>query len=211
MEIQGSEEDIDSVILMIEQGRDVQIENMITEELPAEVGSRQIFGGIFYSKKVKAVVGKRESKVYANIDGVRYTDGHDIYLAKKRDRRRHSQSGDRKKQRYRVNRVEHICFSYDDGGEVRTTSFKDTICPISLSFINNSSEYNIMVSRKDPCKARLGLFEVLRVILCSEANIITKPVMCIIVICNFLMVLAADVGLAALGAWIINIGINGIR
>ena len=35
--------------------------------------------------------------------------------------------------------------------------------------------------------------------------------MCIIVICNFLMVLAADVGLAALGAWIINIGINGIR
>ena len=38
MEIQGSEEDIDSVILMIEQGRYVQIENMITEELPAEVG-----------------------------------------------------------------------------------------------------------------------------------------------------------------------------
>ena len=34
MEIQGSEEDIDSVILMIEQGRYVQIENMITEELP---------------------------------------------------------------------------------------------------------------------------------------------------------------------------------
>ncbi len=34
MEIQGSAEDIDSVILMIEQGRYVQIENMITEELP---------------------------------------------------------------------------------------------------------------------------------------------------------------------------------
>ncbi len=34
MEIQGSEEDIDSVILMIEQGRYVQIENMVTEELP---------------------------------------------------------------------------------------------------------------------------------------------------------------------------------
>ena len=40
----------------------------------ALIGSRQIFGGIFYSKKVKAVVGKRESKVYANIDGVRYTE-----------------------------------------------------------------------------------------------------------------------------------------
>ena len=39
------------------------------------IGSRQIFGGIFYSKKVKAVVGKRESKIYANIGGVRYTDG----------------------------------------------------------------------------------------------------------------------------------------
>ena len=34
MEIQGSEVDINSVILMIEQGRYVQIENMVTEELP---------------------------------------------------------------------------------------------------------------------------------------------------------------------------------
>ena len=62
----------------------------------ALIGSRQIFGGILYSKKVKAVVGKRESKIYANIGGVRYTDGYDFYLAKKRDRRRHRQSGDRK-------------------------------------------------------------------------------------------------------------------
>jgi len=40
MEIQGSEEDIDSVILMIEQGRYVQIENMITEELPVAEDER---------------------------------------------------------------------------------------------------------------------------------------------------------------------------
>ena len=33
----------------------------------------------------------------SNIGGVRYTDGYDIYLTKKRDRRRHRQSGDRKK------------------------------------------------------------------------------------------------------------------
>ena len=177
----------------------------------ALIGSRQIFGGIFYSKKVKAVVGKRESKVYANIDGVRYTDGYDIYLAKKRDRRRHRQSGDRKKQRYRVNRVERISFSYEDDGEIHTTDPETTICPISPSYIDVSGEYNIMVSRRDPCKARLGLFEVLRVNLCSEANIIMKFISCAIVICNFLMVLAADVGLAALGAWIMNLGINGIR
>ncbi len=177
----------------------------------ALIGSRQIFGGIFYSKKVKAVVGKRESKIYANIGGVRYTDGYDIYLAEKRDRRRHRQSGDRKKQRYRVNRVESISFSYEDGGEMRTTDPKTTICPISPFYIDVSSEYNIMVSRRDPCKARLGLFEVLRVHLCSKANIIMKFISCAIVICNFLMVLAADVGLAALGAWIMNLGINGIR
>lgn len=40
MEIQGSREDIDSVILMIEQGRYVRIENMITEELPVVEGER---------------------------------------------------------------------------------------------------------------------------------------------------------------------------
>ena len=85
---------------------------------------------------MKAVVGKRESKVYANIDGVRYTDGHDIYLAKKRDRKRHRRSGDRKKQRYRVNRVESISFFYENGGEIRTTDPKTTICPISPSFID---------------------------------------------------------------------------
>lgn len=95
---------------------------------------------------MKAVVGKRESKIYANIDGVRYTDGYDIYLAKKRDRRRHRQSGDQKKQRYRVNRVERISFSYEDGGEIHTTDPKTTICPISPSYIDVSSEYNIMVS-----------------------------------------------------------------
>ena len=44
----------------------------------ALIGSRQIFGGIFYSKKVKAVAGKRESKIYANIGGVKYTDGRRV-------------------------------------------------------------------------------------------------------------------------------------
>ena len=68
-----------------------------------------------------------------------------------------------------------------------------------------------MVNRRDPCKARLGLFEVLRVDMCSEANIIMKFISCAIVICNFLMVLVADVGLAVLGAWIMNLGINVIR
>ena len=177
----------------------------------ALIGSQQIFGGIFYSKKVKAVVGKRESKIYANIGGVRYTGGHDIYLAEKRDRSRHRRSGDRKKQRYRVHRVESISFSYEEGGEIHTTDPETTICPISPSYINVSSEYNIMVSRRDPHKARLGLFEVLRVHLCSKANIIMKFISCVIVIGDFLMVLAADVGLAALGAWIMNLGINGIR
>lgn len=90
-------------------------------------------------------------------------------------------------------------------------SFMSRTCPISISLIDKSEEYNIMVSRRDPCKARLGVLEVLRSILCSQTNIIMKPVGCIIVICNFLMILAADVGLAALGAWIINLGINGIR
>ena len=132
-------------------------------------------------------------------------------LAKQRDRRRHKQSGDRKKQRYREHSVDYICFTYDDGGKMRTTDPKTTICPISNSFIDDSEEYNIMVSRSDPCKARLGVFEVLRAYLCSEANIINRLFGCIVVICNFLMILAADVGLAALGIWIMNLGINGIR
>ena len=34
MEIQGREEDIDQVILLIESGRYVEIENMYTEKLP---------------------------------------------------------------------------------------------------------------------------------------------------------------------------------
>ncbi len=42
MEIQGSREDIDSAILMIEQGRYVKIENMITEELPIVPDERGI-------------------------------------------------------------------------------------------------------------------------------------------------------------------------
>ena len=32
-----------------------------------------------------------------------------------------------------------------------------------------------------------------------------------VVVGNFLMVLAADVGLATLGVWIIDLGVNGIR
>lgn len=177
----------------------------------ALIGSRQIFGGIFYSRKVKAVVGEKSSKTYAWIDGQRYTGGTDINRAIQRDRRRHKQSGDRKKQRYRKHSVDHICFTYDDGGKMRTTDPKTTICPISISLIDSSEEYNIMVSRRDPCRARLGVLEVLRSILCSRSNIIMKPIGCIIVIGNFLMLLAADVGLAALGAWMIDLGINGIR
>ena len=44
-----------------------------------------------------------------------------------------------------------------------------------------------------------------------NCNIITRFIMCIIIICNALMLLAADLGLIALGVWIINLGINGIR
>ena len=38
-----------------------------------------------------------------------------------------------------------ISFSYEDGGEIHTTDPKTTICPISPSYIDVSSEYNIMV------------------------------------------------------------------
>ena len=38
MEIQGREEDIDQVILRVESGRYVQIENMVVKELPLEEG-----------------------------------------------------------------------------------------------------------------------------------------------------------------------------
>ena len=179
--------------------------------LAALMGSTQIFGGMFYSKKVKTVAGKRNSRGYVRIDGQTYTGRYDMNLAEKRDRRRHKQSGDRKKQRYREHTVEHISFTYEDGSELRTTDPKATICPISPSFIDVSGEYNIMVSRKDPSKARLGLLEVLRVTLCSKTNIINKFISCIVIICNSLMYLAADVGLAALGAWIIKLGIKGIR
>lgn len=62
----------------------------------ALIGSRQIFGGIFYSRKVRAVVGEKSSKTYVRIYGQRYTGRNDINLAEQRDRRRHKQSGDRK-------------------------------------------------------------------------------------------------------------------
>ena len=138
----------------------------------ALIGSKQIFGGIFYSKKVRAVVSERKSEVYIWIDGQRYTDRYEINLAKKRDMRRHIQSGDRRKQKYREHRIEHISY---------------------------------------PWKARIGLFEVLKETLCMNCNIIIRLIMCIIIICNALLYLAADVGLVALGVWIINLGINGIR
>ena len=177
----------------------------------ALIGSREIFGGIFYSRKVRAVVYKKISKTYVRIDGQTYTGSTDIRWAEQRDRRRHKQSGDRKKQRYREHTVDHICFTYEDGGKMHTTDPKTTICPISTSLIASSEEYNIMVSRSDPYKARLGLFEVLRVNMCSDTNIIMRLFGCIVVICNFLMMLAADVGLAAFGAWIVKLGLYGIR
>ena len=48
----------------------------------AIVGSREIFGGIFYSRKVRAVVADVDIKAYSRIDGVRYSDSYDRYLAK---------------------------------------------------------------------------------------------------------------------------------
>lgn len=153
----------------------------------ALIGSGRIFGGMFYTKRVKAVVGEKKSEVYARINGQRYTGRYDINLAKQRDRRRHRQSGDRKKQRYKENRVDYICFTYEDDGKLRTTDPKATICPVSPTFIDGSREYNIMVSRKKPWKARLGLIEVLRVTLLPPGNILTRLIMCIIVICNALL------------------------
>ena len=172
----------------------------------ALIGSGRIFGGMFYTKRVKAVVGEKKSEVYARINGQRYTGRYDINLAKQRDRRRHRQSGDRKKQRYKENRVDYICFTYEDDGKLRTTDPKATICPVSPTFIDGSREYNIMVSRKKPWKARLGLIEVLRVTLLPPGNILTRLIMCIIVICNALLYLAGNVGFAALGVWIITLG-----
>jgi len=40
MEIQGREEDIDQVILRVEQGRYVRIENMRVKDLPVVEGER---------------------------------------------------------------------------------------------------------------------------------------------------------------------------
>ena len=174
----------------------------------ALIGSGRIFGGMFYTKRVKAVVGEKKSEVYVRINGQRYTGRYDINLAKQRDRRRHRQSGDRKKQRYKENRVDYICFTYEDDEKLRTTDPKATICPVSPTFIDGSREYNIMVSRKKPWKARLGLIEVLRVTLLPPGNILTRLIMCIIVICNALLYLAGNVGFAALGVWIITLGIK---
>ncbi|MBQ8118816.1 MAG: hypothetical protein IJ147_12290 [Lachnospiraceae bacterium] len=174
----------------------------------ALIGTGRIFGGMFYTKRVKAVVGEKKSEVYVRINGQRYTGRYDINLAKQRDRRRHRQSGDRKKQRYKENRVDYICFTYEDDGKLRTTDPKATICPVSPTFIDGSREYNIMVSRKKPWKARLGLIEVLRVTLLPPGNILTRLIMCIIVICNALLYLAGNVGFAALGVWIITLGIK---
>ncbi|MCR5415991.1 MAG: hypothetical protein K6E79_04270 [Pseudobutyrivibrio sp.] len=177
----------------------------------ALIGSRQIFGGIFYSKKVRAVVGKKNSRTYVRINGQTYTGRTDMSWAEQRDRRRHKQMGDRKKQRYREHTVYYISFTYEDGGEMHTTDPQTTICPISKSLVDTSAEYNIMVSRRDPCRARLGLFEILRVYTSSDTNIIMKFITCIIIIGNALLLLVADLGLAALGAWIIKLGIYGIR
>lgn len=178
----------------------------------ALIGIKQIFGGIFYSKKVKGVVKEKKSKVYVWIDGIRYTDRYEINLAKQRDMRRHKQNGDRRKQKYKENRIDTICFTYEDeNGETHITDPKTTICPVSTNFIDKSKVYNIMVSRKYPWKARIGLFEVLKETLCMDYNIVIRLILCIIIICNALIVLAVDLGLAALGAWIINLGINGIR
>ena len=177
----------------------------------ALIGSKQIFGGLFYLKKVRAFVSDKKSEVYIWIDGQRYTDRYEINLAKKRDMRRHRQNGDRRKQKYREHRIDHICFTYDDNGVTHTTDPKTTICPVSTSFIDKSKTYNIMVSHKYPWKARIGLFEVLRETLCMNCNIIIRLLMCIIILCNAFILFAADVGLAALGVWIINLGINGIR
>ena len=179
--------------------------------IAALIGSREIFGGIFYSRKVRAVVGKKTSKTYVRIDGQTYSGRTNMNWAEQRDRKRHARSGDRKKQRYREHTVDHICFTYEDGGKMHTTNPETTICPISTSLIASSREYNIMVSRSNPYKARLGLFEILRVNMCSDANIIMRLFGCILVICNFLMMLAGDVGLAALGAWLIKLGLYGIR
>lgn len=177
----------------------------------ALIGSKQIFGGLFYSKKVRAVAGEKKSEVYIWIDGQRYTDRYEINLAKKRDMRRHKQSGDRRKQRYREHRIDHISFTYEDEGVTHITDPNTTICPVSLFFIDSSKAYNIKVSRKYPWKARIGLFEVLRETFSMDCNIFIKLIMCIMIICNALMLLVADVGLVALGLWIINLGINGIR
>lgn len=177
----------------------------------ALIGSRQIFGGIFYSKKVRAVVGKKSSRTYVRVNGQTYTGRTDMNRAEQRDRRRHQQSGDRKKQRYREHTVYNISFTYDDDGVMRTTDPKTTICPISGSLVDTSQEYNIMVSRRDPYRARLGLFEILRVYLSSDANIIMRFITLIIIIGYALLYLVADLGLAALGVWIIKLGIYGIR
>ena len=172
----------------------------------ALIATRKIFGGIFYTKKVRAVVGEKRSETYVMIDGQRYTGRNNMNLAEQRDRRRHRQNGNRKKQRYREHSIDHISFTYDDGGTIRTTDPKSTICPVSTAFVKKSGEYNIKVSRRKPWKARLGLFEILRDIWQESTNIVMKFIASIIVIGNALLYVASDVGLAAFGVLLIKLG-----
>ena len=176
--------------------------------LLALIGSIQIFGGMFYTKKVRAVVSDKSSRRYVRIDGQTYSGRNEMNLAERRDRRRHRQSGDRRKRRYREHSVDHISFAYEEGGEIRKTDPKSTICPVSKSFVDSSLEYNIKVSRSKPWKARLGLFEILRAELNSSAGIVTKLFSCIFITGSALLMLAADVGLAAFGALLISLGLK---
>lgn len=172
--------------------------------IAALTGGVYIFGGIFYTKKVKAFVGDIKVTKSTYIDGVRYSDGYDRKLAIQRDRRRHMQSGDRRKRTYNTNRVERISFTYEDNGQVYKTNPKTTICPVSTSFVNKSGEYTIKVSRSNPRKARLGLFEVLKEVMKGDNNIIIRLIISIIVIGNALLYVAGAVGIGALGAWMIH-------
>ena len=52
----------------------------------ALIGSVQIFGGMFYTKRVKATVGKKTARRYVRIDGQTYTGRNDMNLAEKRNR-----------------------------------------------------------------------------------------------------------------------------
>lgn len=169
----------------------------------ALIGSERIFGGLFYSKKVKAVVGEKSAKLSVRIDGQVYTGRHEMNLAERRDRVRHKRSGDRRKRTYNEHRTERVCFTYRENGKIYETSYLGTVCPVSTFFIQEGREYNIKVSRKKHWKARVGLFEILRVLLSSPGNIIVRLILCIAAICNALILSAVDAAIAAFGVWII--------